>query len=88
MFTGKRFRLNSETSAIEQVGGKYVAIEVPENSVVLVISGPTHKDSRMVDVEWDSRRIAMFTEDIQRRGEEVDSGASQNPGTSPARSHT
>jgi len=86
MFTGKRFRLNSETLAIEQVGGKYVAIEIPENSVVLVISGPTHKDSRMVDVEWESRRIAMFTEDIQRRGEEVDCGTSRNPGT--ATSHT
>ena len=76
MFTGKRFRLNSETLAIEEVGGKYLAITIPQNAVVLVISGPASLNTRMVDAEWESRRIAMFTEDIQRRGQEVKSEAS------------
>ena len=71
MLSGKRFRLNEETIAIEALGRKRVATLVPTGSVITVESGPRPDDHRMVDVLWDGRKIVMFAVDIEKRGQEV-----------------
>ena len=71
MLTGKRFRLNRETIAIETLGETRSVVMVPSGETVLVLHGPTPDDKRMVDVLWKSRTLVMFAEDIQRRGQEV-----------------
>jgi len=71
MLRGKRFRLNAETVAIETIGDKRCAIQVPADSVITVISGPAPDGGRFVEVQWESHQIVMFAVDIQRRGELV-----------------
>jgi len=36
-----------------------------------VLSGPRPNDRRMVDILWGDRTLVVFTEDLERRGEEV-----------------
>ena len=38
---------------------------------VIVLSGPRPDDMRMVDVQWGDKKLVMFYEDIQKRGEQV-----------------
>jgi hypothetical protein len=71
MYTGKRFRLKSETVGIESSHDNRVAVTVPAGALVRVLSGPRPDDRRMVDVLWGDRTLVMFAEDIERRGEEV-----------------
>jgi hypothetical protein len=71
MLSGKRFRLKAETIAIETNGDKRIAIHVPAGSVVTVESGPRPDDRRMLDIRWEGRKILMFADDIQKRGEPV-----------------
>jgi len=75
MLTGKSFRLKVEMCGIETIRGKRTAVRVPEKDVVRVLSGPTPRDERMVDVEWKGRKLVMFAEDIRDRGEEIRSAA-------------
>ena len=69
MLSGKTFHLRSATIAIEQTKDGRVALTVPEGAIVRVIRGPTPTDNRMVDVEWNGKRLVMFAVDIQERGE-------------------
>ena len=69
MLSGKRFRLKAETIAIETNGDKRIAVHVPAGSVVTVESGPRPDDRRMLDILWEGRKIVMFSDDIQKRGE-------------------
>jgi hypothetical protein len=71
MLSGKRFRLKAETIAIETNGDKRIAIHVPAGSVVTVESGPRPDDRRVLDILWEGRKIVMFADDIQKRGEPV-----------------
>ena len=71
MLTGKKFRLNRETVAIETLEDVRTVLVVPVGEVVTVLRGPTAEDKRMVDVRWADRTLVMFAEDIQRRGQEV-----------------
>lgn len=70
MLTGKLFKLETPTMAIETVSGKRVAVTVPAGEIIKVISGPRHGD-RMMDVFWDGRVVMMFAVDIQERGTEI-----------------
>jgi len=72
--TGKSFRLPVEMFGIETINGQRTAVRVPENSVVRVLSGPTPTDERMVDVQWEGRKLVMFADDIRDRRDEVKSG--------------
>jgi hypothetical protein len=69
MLSGKRFRLKADTIAIETNGDERIAIHVPAGSVITVESGPRPDDRRLLDVRWDDRKIVMFADDIQNRGE-------------------
>jgi hypothetical protein len=76
MLTGKRFRLKSSTLCIGTSGGKRRAVEVPEGEIVKVLSGPRPDDRRMLDIQWNSIDLTMFTDDLQARGEEIREGSS------------
>ena len=70
MLTGKRFHLVIEILGIETNGdNNRVAVMVPAGETVTVLSGPRPDDMRMVDVRWGDRKLVMFYEDIQKRGE-------------------
>ncbi len=70
MLSGKRFKLETPTVAVETVGGKRVAVTVPAGETIKVVSGPRHGD-RMMDVLWNGRIIMMFAVDVEERGTEV-----------------
>jgi len=70
MLSGKRFKLGTSTIAVETVDGKRVAVTVPAEATIKVISGPRHGD-RMIDVLWDGRVVMMFAVDVEERGTEV-----------------
>jgi hypothetical protein len=71
MLAGKRFRLKSETVAIETHGDKRIAITIPSGEVVEVIRDPLPTDARMVGIRWNGRPLVMFTEDVEGHGEEI-----------------
>jgi len=71
MLTGKQFLLSVEVLALQEVDGKRVAVRLPTDSVLHVISGPTPADPRMVEVGWAGHQVLMFAEDVQRYGREV-----------------
>jgi len=71
MLSGKRFRLNKETIAVDSSKGTKTAIQIPQDAIIQIVNGPTQADSRMVEVLWDGHPLIMFVEDIQQRGEDV-----------------
>ena len=71
MWTGKRFRLKTDTMGIDTVDDKRVAVTVPAGTIIEVTGGPRPNDRRMVDVRRDGRALVMFLEDVQNRGEAV-----------------
>ncbi len=42
---------------------------VPAGETVTVLSGPRPDDKRLVDVQWGDKKLVMFYEDIQKRGD-------------------
>jgi hypothetical protein len=75
MYTGKRFRLKQEILGIETTHHNRIAVTIPAGQLLKVLSGPRPDDRRMVDVLWGDRTLVVFTEDLDRRGEEVHSRA-------------
>jgi len=71
MLTGKRFRLERPTLAIDGTNGKRQSSFVPAGAVVKVVSGPTSPGDRMVDVLWDGKIVTMFAIDVNGRGTEI-----------------
>ena len=71
MLAGKRYRLTSDTLAIESVNERRIAVTVPTGEIVEVIHGPLADDTRMVDVRWNGKVLIIFAEDLQRRGEDI-----------------
>ena len=57
MLTGRRFKLERPTLAIDGANGKRQASFVPAGAVVKVVSGPTSAGDRMVDVLWDGKIV-------------------------------
>jgi hypothetical protein len=70
MWTGRRFKLRTASIGIETSEGKRIAVPVPANTVLKVISGPTEGD-RMVDVMTDGKVLVMFVIDLKERGDEI-----------------
>lgn len=76
MLTGKRFRLEIPTLAIDGGNGKRHTSCVPAGAIIKVVSGPSGAGDRMVDVLWDGKIVTMFAVDVNVRGTEVlDAGA-------------
>ena len=71
MLTGKRFRLESPTLALDVAEGKRTAVTIPANAILKVVSGPTGEGDRMVDVHWAGRTLTMFEIDVNVRGTEI-----------------
>ena len=76
MLTGRRFKLENPTMAVDVVDGKRVMVTVPAGAVIKVVSGPISEGDRLVDVVWEGRTVAMFTSDLTVRGTEI-----KEPGT-------
>jgi hypothetical protein len=71
MLTGKRFKLENPTMALDVIDGRHVAVTIPTGSTIQVVSGPTGEGDRLVDVVWEGRTVAMFAYDVSVRGTEV-----------------
>jgi hypothetical protein len=69
MLSGKRFRLGTFTMAVDLVDSKRVAVTIPGEAIIKVISGPRHGE-RMIDVLCDGRVVMMFAIDVEERGTE------------------
>ena len=71
MLTGKRFRLERGTLAVEGVeGAKQRAVTVPVGAVIKVLAGPTNNNG-LVKIDWDGRTLGMFSVDVDVRGTEI-----------------
>jgi hypothetical protein len=79
LLTGRRFRLEHSTMALDVVEGKRVAITVPTGATIKVVSGPTSESDRLVDVVWAGRTVAMFAYDVSVRGTEIKEPISDIP---------
>ena len=71
MLTGRRFKLERPTLAIDGVNAKRQTSFVPAGAIIKVVSGPTSEGDRMVDVLWDGKIVTMFAIDVNVRGTEV-----------------
>jgi hypothetical protein len=66
---GYQFRMTTPTVAIENPNDPRI-LQVPIGTSVTVIGGPA-TGSSVVDVEWDGRRVMMFTRDLLERAERI-----------------
>jgi hypothetical protein len=71
MLTGKRYRLNAATLAIDSSGNKRTAITMMEGEIIEVLKGPRPDDTRMVDVKWNGKELVIFVQDLYDRGEYI-----------------
>jgi hypothetical protein len=71
VLTGRRFKLQTPTLAIDGVDGKRQSSYVPAGAIIKVVSGPTSDGDRMVDVLWNGKVVTMFAIDVNVRGTEV-----------------
>jgi hypothetical protein len=67
---GTSYRLTAETVGIVSENQQRLTVLIPYGAVVTAINGLVNS-SRMVDVMWDGKTIAIFTEDLRARGELV-----------------
>ena len=71
MLSGKRFRLHKATIAVDTIDGKRIAISIPEDAIVKVISDPPGDGVGTIKVLWEGRTVVMFAVDLARRGAEL-----------------
>jgi len=79
MLTGKRFRLETPTLALDIIDGKSVAITVPAGAIIKVVSDHPGEGDRMVDVVLEGRIVAMFAYDVDVRGTEITEPGNEAP---------
>lgn len=70
MLNGKLFRLRIDTTGLGEVDGRRVAIEIPAEATIKVISEPRHGET-MMDVLWDGHVVSVFAVDLEQRGTEI-----------------
>ena len=71
MLSGRRFKLERPTLAIDSANDKRQSSYVPAGAIIKVVSGPTSDGDRMVDVLWNGKVVTMFAIDVNVRGTEV-----------------
>lgn len=72
MVSGQHFRLGVETLGIEVIDDDHrIAVKVPVGEIITVIRGPRPETKGLVDVQWGQKKLVMFVEDIETRGEPV-----------------
>lgn len=70
MLTGKRFRLNQRTLAVEVLDGVRSAITIPSGAIIEVLHQCRDGD-QTVDVLWGTRNLEVFTCNVRMRGEMI-----------------
>src|SRR5258708_9646265 len=70
LLTGKRFRLERATLAVDGSDGKRRAVTVPIGEIIKVVSGPTDGNG-MVDILWEGRIVEIFAIEVDIRGTEI-----------------
>jgi hypothetical protein len=73
MLSGKQYRLNAATLAIDSSGDRRIAITIPEGETIEVLRGPSPNDMRMVDIEWNGKELVVFLADVHDHGEYIGS---------------
>lgn len=71
MLTGRRFKLERATLALENLDGDRRAVTIPSGEILKIVSGPKGEGDRMVDVEWTGKVLTMFRVDVDVRGTEI-----------------
>jgi hypothetical protein len=66
MLTGRRFMLRVPTVAVDE---QRVVLIMPVGAI-LTVTSDTSFEKRMIEVRWQSRKLAMFGSDLTERGEE------------------
>jgi hypothetical protein len=74
MLSGKRFKLERATLAVEQVVAKRRTITVSAGEIIEVVADPNSRDG-LVEVLWDKRLVQMFAVDVDVRTEITDLSA-------------
>jgi hypothetical protein len=70
MLTGKKFRLERCTVALDGIDGRRRMVAIPLGAIIEVVSDPTSR-GRMVDVLWQGRVLTMFALDVDVPGTEI-----------------
>jgi hypothetical protein len=70
LLTGKQFKLERGTLAVEVLNGKPTAVTVPGGSIIKVLSGP--EGDGLVKVAWGGRTLGMFAVDVDVRGTQIE----------------
>ena len=71
VLTGKRFELTKGALAIE-IGSERTWVTIPAGAILRVESGPDGEgDHRLISVNWESRRFAMFAIELKAYGREI-----------------
>jgi len=70
MLTGRRFKMERATLAVERIESKRRAVTIAAGEIIKVASGPKDGDG-MVDVLWDGKLVEMFAVDLEARGTEI-----------------
>lgn len=86
-FNGAKFRIVTALIGVDYTGDHGVAIIIPADALIEVVSGPRLDNTRMVDVLWEGRPLTMFVQDILGRCQRVSESAgdsSSREGPSPA----
>lgn len=73
MFSDKQLHLTGSILGIHTVRGTRTAIMIPVGAIVRAVGSPPQSDSRLVDVHWEGKRLAVFVVDLFQRGKEIES---------------
>lgn len=68
-----KYRIKTPTMALFLENGRHIPRTVPEGAVVET-SSLAFDANKLIEVMWDGRKVMMFTQDIQSRGERVQEG--------------
>ena len=87
-FSGAKFRIVTALIGVDYTGEHGVAVIIPANAIIEVVSGPRLDNTRMVDVLWEGRPLTMFVQDILGRCQRVsesagDSSSPEGPSPDP-----
>ena len=67
MLTGKRFRLERPTLAVDSRGDQPSSVTIPLGAVIKIVSDA----NGVVDVLWDGKLVEMLAVEVDVRGPEV-----------------
>jgi hypothetical protein len=70
-FSAKKYRATTALIGVDYTGDHGVAVTVPADALIQVVSGPCEDNIRMVDVLWEGRPVRMFARDIQDRCQRI-----------------